>query len=119
MSQFTPSELPIQDVACTLCGCVCDDLKISVQGGRMVEAENACELARPFLLKQKSHAHWPAFHHGSECTPETAIREAAAILKSSRAPLIYGLSRSSTTGQRAAVRLADSLGATIDTTASR
>ena len=119
MSQFTPSELPIQDVACTLCGCVCDDLKIRVQGGRLVEAENACELARPFLLKQTSHAHWPAYHHGAECTPETAIREAADILKSSRAPLIYGLSRSSTSGQRAAVRLADSLGATIDTTASR
>jgi formylmethanofuran dehydrogenase subunit B len=32
--------------------------------------------------------------------------------------LIYGLARSSTAGQRAAVRLADQLGATIDTAAS-
>ena len=36
----------------------------------------------------------------------------------SRAPLIWGLSRSSTAGQRAAVLLAEQIGATIDTTAS-
>jgi len=47
-----------------------------------------------------------------------AIERATSILSRAKAPLIYGLSRSSTAGQRAAVRLADALGATIDTTAS-
>ncbi len=47
-----------------------------------------------------------------------AVERAAEILRTSRAPLIYGLSTSSTPGQRAACRLADQLGATIDTTAS-
>jgi formylmethanofuran dehydrogenase subunit B len=46
------------------------------------------------------------------------VQRAAAILDRAKSPLIYGLSRSSTEGQRAAVRLADMLGATIDTTAS-
>ena len=41
------------------------------------------------------------------------------MLKSARSPLVYGLSRSSTEGQRAATALAERLGATIDTTASR
>ena len=49
---------------------------------------------------------------------ETAIARAASILAGSRSPLVYGLSRSSTEGQRAAVQLADRIGATIDTTAS-
>jgi formylmethanofuran dehydrogenase subunit B len=40
-------------------------------------------------------------------------------LRAARSPLIYGLSRSSTDGQRAAIALAENLGATIDTTASR
>jgi len=40
------------------------------------------------------------------------------MLRESRAPLIWGLSRSSTGGQRAAVLLADRIGATVDTTAS-
>jgi formylmethanofuran dehydrogenase subunit B len=42
----------------------------------------------------------------------------AGILRRARYPLIYGLSQSSTEGQRAAVALAESLGATIDTSAS-
>jgi formylmethanofuran dehydrogenase subunit B len=47
-----------------------------------------------------------------------AVEHAAEILAQAKAPLIYGLSRSGTEGQRAAVNLADMLGATIDTTAS-
>jgi formylmethanofuran dehydrogenase subunit B len=43
---------------------------------------------------------------------------AAQILRASRSPLIWGLSRSSTDGQRAAVLLAEQIGAAIDTTAS-
>jgi formylmethanofuran dehydrogenase subunit B len=49
---------------------------------------------------------------------EDAVKRAAQILRDSRAPLIWGLSRSSTAGQRAAVMLAEQIGATIDTTAS-
>jgi len=51
-------------------------------------------------------------------THEQAITAAVEILSHSQAPLIYGLSRSSTPGQRAAVELAERVGATIDTTAS-
>ena len=47
-----------------------------------------------------------------------AVEHAAEILRNSRAPLIWGLSRSSTSGQRAAVLLAEQIGATVDTTAS-
>ena len=36
-----------ENVACTQCGCVCDDLRISVENGRVVEAERACGLAEP------------------------------------------------------------------------
>eukprot|EP00913_Durusdinium_trenchii_P008811 g8277.t1 len=47
-----------------------------------------------------------------------AIDRSVQILKRSVNPLIFGLSRSSTLGQRAAVELAERLGANIDTTAS-
>jgi len=55
---------------------------------------------------------------GQVVTYDAAVARAADILGQARAPLVYGLSRSSTDGQRAAVALADALGATIDTTAS-
>lgn len=47
-----------------------------------------------------------------------AIDRAAEILTTADYPLIYGLSRSATAGQRAAVALADELGGVVDTTAS-
>lgn len=49
---------------------------------------------------------------------DEAIGRSVAILSASRNPLIFGLSRSSTDGQRAAVALAEQLKANIDTTAS-
>ncbi len=64
--------------------------------------------------------HPPAVQIGGRTAPfEEGVQRAARILRDAKYPLIYGLSRSSTPGQRAAVRLADQLGAVIDTTASR
>lgn len=55
---------------------------------------------------------------GQSTTLSDGYQRAAKILKASCASLVYGMSRSSTPGQRAAVRLADKLGAVVDTTAS-
>jgi len=109
----------IENVACTVCGCVCDDLTLTIERNRIGRAQRACTLAEPWLLGQEA-AHPPAAEiDGHPVAWEAACERAAAILQSARSPLIYGLSRSSTEGQRAAVALADRLGATIDTTASR
>lgn len=113
------SEKTIEDVACTVCGCVCDDLRLGVRDGRIVSTQGACALSEPWLLAQNTQ-HPPAVRIAGETTSwETAIQRGAELLRQSRSPLIYGLSRSSTAGQRAAARLADRLGAVIDTTASR
>ncbi|MHC4876349.1 MAG: formylmethanofuran dehydrogenase subunit B [Planctomycetota bacterium] len=111
------------NVACTVCGCVCDDLKLRVDGKAVVPIENACSLAQPWFarLAAVESAVEPvpvATIHGRSTSREAALFTAAEILRKSRAPLIYGLARSSTPGQRAAVVLADQLGAVIDTTAS-
>jgi formylmethanofuran dehydrogenase subunit B len=108
----------IDNVACTVCGCVCDDLRVTVEGGRVVRAENACRLAEPWFLAQDSRRPPVAEIAGRPASLDEALDRAAAILKAARSPLVYGLSRSSTEGQQAAVALADRLGATIDTTAS-
>jgi formylmethanofuran dehydrogenase subunit B len=113
-----PARRTFTDVACTVCGCVCDDLRVTVEQGRIVEAVGACELARPWFFGQSSQTGALPEIGGRPAPWEEAYARAAAILKASRAPLIYGLSRSTTEGQRAAAALADFLGATIDTTAS-
>jgi formylmethanofuran dehydrogenase subunit B len=107
------------DVACTVCGCVCDDLTVSFSAGRLVGVERACKLARPWFESLTQPSARPAAMVDRVAVPlERAILSAAEILRDSRAPLIWGLSRSSTAGQRAAVLLAEQIGATIDTTAS-
>src|ERR1700684_751257 len=111
MKQFT-------DVACTVCGCVCDDLTITVENNRITRAEKACVLAEPWFLSQNTVRLPTAQISGKTASVDDALGCAAEILKQARSPLIYGLSRSTTEGQRAAVALADRLGATIDTTAT-
>lgn len=107
-----------RNVACTVCGCVCDDLTLTVEGGRIAKAERACELAESWFLGQNAGQPPAAFIDGRPADPESAYRRAAELLRESHSPLIYGLSRSTTDGQRAATALAEKLGGTIDTTAS-
>jgi len=111
-------EQVIEDVACTVCGCVCDDIGVTVRDGKITQARRACSLAEPWFLEQGSRQPSAAQVNGQTVPFADAIARASEILSEAKAPLIYGLSRSSTPGQRAAVRLADQLGATIDTTAS-
>src|SRR5687768_10925423 len=111
-------EVSVDNVTCTVCACLCDDLRITHQAGRIVRAEGACWLAEPWFLEQGTIRPNVAEMEGRAVPLSEAIQHAAAILSQSKAPLVYGLSRSSTAGQRAAVRLADTLGATVDTTAS-
>jgi formylmethanofuran dehydrogenase subunit B len=108
----------VDHVACTQCGCVCDDLRVTVDAGRIVNAERACQLAAPWFLGHGSRSAPAAALSGREATLAEGLDKAAEILSAASAPLIYGLSRSSTGGQRAAVALGDRIGATIDTTAS-
>ena len=95
----------IHDVGCTVCGCVCDELSVTVEQGRVTAFSPGCPLAEPWLLDQTTADLPPAYLGGHPVTVDDAVEQAANILRAARAPLIYGLSRSSTPGQRAACRL--------------
>lgn len=111
-------EQVFDDVACTVCACVCDDLRITVREGRIVDYQPFCSRVGNWFEQQNANSFPPAFLNGNECSRDQAIAHAAVVLREARSPLFYGLSRSSTEGQRAALALAEELGATIDTTAS-
>jgi formylmethanofuran dehydrogenase subunit B len=118
-----PNEISVtqifSDVACTVCGCVCDDLRLTFSGPRLSHVEGACRLAEPWFASLAEPPTRPPAHVDRQPVPVArAVERAAEILRDCRAPLVWGLSRSSTAGQRAAVLLAEQIGATIDTTAS-
>lgn len=114
-----PAVPTVANVACTVCGCVCDDLRVTTDGNRILQADGACDLSRPWLLGHNQKQPPAATLDGQSVTLDDALVRAAGLLRSARYPLIYGLSRSASAGQRAAVALADHLGACIDTTASQ
>lgn len=107
-----------ENMACTICGCLCDDLKLTVTNGRITRAEGSCVLSEQWFLSQESTFPPVASIEGEPASYEAALDRAAEILHAAKSPLIYGLSRSSSPGQRAATALADQIGANIDTTAS-
>ncbi len=103
---------------CTACGCLCDDILLTVASDQIVQAANACSLAltKLYATAEQDGLGPMATIDGSEVPLDEAIEEAAQLLAKSRAPLIYGLSRTTCEAQQAAVAIADWLGASIDST---
>src|SRR5262249_49749855 len=96
---------PVQtfaDVACTVCGCLCDDLEFAVEDERMVPLGGACHLPEPWIYALNDCRPPAASIEGEEATFDAAVEQAEQILRKSLNPLIFGLSRSSSRGQRAA-----------------
>ena len=107
------------DIACNRCGCVCDDLTVSVADGCVVKFQPDCSVADPWFESLRTALPSSAAEiNGHAVDLEAALDEATRLIRKARAPLFFGLSRSSTDGQRAVCELADRIGATIDTTAS-
>ena len=49
MSTVSPDETKtdlkiVEDATCTFCGCLCDDITLTVEGDRITEAKAACIL---------------------------------------------------------------------------
>jgi formylmethanofuran dehydrogenase subunit B len=105
----------IRDATCLACGCLCDDLDVRVEGGRIVAAERACALGRDWFLADHGPVSGPsATIEGRAAETDSALRRAAGILAASRSPVVLGLTRSSVEAQAEAVAIADRIGASLD-----
>ena len=103
------------DATCLACGCLCDDIAVTVAGGRVVAAERACALGLPSFLEPHPGSGGPAATvDGRPVATGAALDRAAALLGAARSPVIWGLTRSSIEAVGAALALADRLGATVD-----
>ena len=52
----------VKDATCTFCGCVCDDMELTVEGHKITKAKNACSLGKAWF-----------FNHAIEDRPEATI----------------------------------------------
>lgn len=108
----------VSDVVCPGCACACDDLTVTVDNNRLVNIAPPCPLGERWFLRNAEATHPTAEIDGRTVDLNAAIEKAAGLIAAAKYPLIYGLSRSSTPGQKAAVELGDQIGAVVDTTAS-
>ena len=107
--------MQVDHVVCAFCGCVCDDLSVTVEDGRITSVKQACQLGRSWLLGHTAETDEPeALVDGRPATLDEAISAAAGHLVAARYPMIYGLSSTYSEAQRQAVALADLLGSNID-----
>jgi formylmethanofuran dehydrogenase subunit B len=108
----------IKDATCTFCGCVCDDIDITVVDNHIVKAERACVLGKSWFLNHHLDDRASCFIEGKPAPVADGVERAARILTEARYPIVYGLSDTTSEAQRVAVGIADRIGGTLDTTTS-
>ncbi len=102
-------------VVCAFCGCVCDDISVTVENNRITQAKNACVLGRAWFMHHGAQSDLPVARiDGKPATLEQGIEAAAQCMAGARYPLAYGLSSTSCEAQRKAIALAELLGGCID-----
>ncbi|MET0810430.1 MAG: formylmethanofuran dehydrogenase subunit B, partial [Thermoleophilaceae bacterium] len=99
---------------CAGCGCGCDDIEVAVAAGALAGATGTCPLGDAWLAERTAEALPPARIDGREVAFGDAVEASAAILGEARLPLVCGLGETDCESQRAAVALAEAVGAVID-----
>lgn len=110
----------IRDVACPLCGCLCDDLVVTVEGGAVRSVDNACSLGSEKFLSQ-SRLMLPISNRGGAWETinfEEAIEYTAGVLSDAERPLLFGWSGTSTEAQCIGIHVAEAVGGVIDNCSS-
>ncbi|QDU87733.1 Formyltransferase/hydrolase complex Fhc subunit B [Pirellulimonas nuda] len=109
--------VPGLPIVCLGCGCLCDDIPPAARfsGNQWPASAISCELGREWLGRERP-AFPPSRVGGKPASLEQALTAAAELLASASSPLVCGWAGQTLEGQRAAVALADRLGALADWT---
>jgi formylmethanofuran dehydrogenase subunit B len=106
----------VKNVVCTFCGSLCDDLEIHIENDNITAVKKGCALSRTKYLNAREEV--VPLVEGKEASFSAALEAAVEILAHARHLLVYGLSSTCSEAQAAAVALAETLGASIDSTSS-
>ncbi|WP_417384001.1 hypothetical protein [Gimesia sp.] len=108
----------IEDVTCAGCYCACDDIRIETDGQQILEVQTSCAQGQDWFERAGTTDQLSPQIQGKPVSQNEAIARAVELIQKAQSPLVAGLSQTSTDAQRAAIALADHIGATIDTTAA-
>ena len=106
------------EVPCPFCGLACDDLRVSLQSGKLEVIANGCPIStKAFAGLSSSKSSAPRIA-GKNTSLKNATDAAAVILAKARQPLIAGLG-TDVAGMRALMQIADRIGGVVDHMNSR
>jgi len=113
----------VSDAVCTYCGCLCDDIEVLVQDGKIVDVRHACILgtSRFFDYLRPERMVKPLIRVDGELKEtsiDEAVKKAAEILAKAERPLLYGWSMAGCEAHQVGIELAEEIGAVIDDTTS-
>ena len=107
-----------EDVVCPFCGCLCDDLEVSVEDGHISEVKNACGISRSKFMNHGANRLEHPTVDGKKVSLERAVKEAVDLLSKAERPLVYGLSSTECGAISKAVEIAETAGGILDNTSS-
>ncbi|WP_146429520.1 molybdopterin-binding domain-containing protein [Blastopirellula retiformator] len=102
----------LTDVVCCGCSCLCDDLQVDVDGGRVANVTPNCLRGQRYFSLSEQGAQCRI--DGEEASLTQGISAATELLAAAKAPLLLGLGELTIDAQRAALDWADKLGAYVD-----
>jgi len=113
----------ITSVVCPYCGCLCDDIELTVEDGKIVKNKNGCVLSISKFLNfgNKHRIQKPLLRKNNvlvEVSFEEAIHRSAEILANASYPVLYGWSSTSCEAQRIGIELAEVVGGVFDNTST-
>ena len=110
----------IKSVVCPICGCLCDDLEVTVENNEIVKMKNGCSVCEAKMVhgyKSEERILKPMIRKDGKLVPvsmDEAVHKAAQILTDAKYPLLFGWSSSTSEAQRIGVELAEELGSALD-----
>ena len=104
----------MENVVCTGCSLLCDDVDVEVEGSSIVKTRGACSHGDARLKGFQRNRLEGALVDGNKVGVDEAIEQLAEMLKSAKRPLIYGGECSSNATAELALRIAEKLGAYYD-----
>jgi formylmethanofuran dehydrogenase subunit B len=112
----------INAVTCPVCGCLCDDIELTIVDNIVEQVKNGCAMceAKFFSHSNDHRLKTPLIRKDGKLVPTTydeAIKKSAEILAKANYPILYGWSSTDCEAQRVGVELAETVGGVLDNTA--
>jgi formylmethanofuran dehydrogenase subunit B len=104
----------VEDIVCTGCSLLCDDVDVEVDGSSISKTRGACSHGDARLKGFQQSRLKVALVDGNRVDVDKAIDELAEVLKSAKRPLIYGGECSSNATIELALKIAEKMGAYYD-----